>query len=332
MQSMKTIDRVCARAITHQITPEEKEKLDRWLLQSPENQNYFDELAKTWERIPKPDSDFQANTVFEWGRFEQKVMQHSVSNSDRKMVFWRQPSFKMIPRPVLAGLAVLLCILAWQISIGLSPYQTVLSKNGQTTEVTLSDGTRIRLNAGSKLQYPKRFSAKERQVKLTGEAFFQVKQNGKSFVVSTKQARTIVLGTKFDVWARKKGTRVIVTEGSVRLASRKSNQNSVEITQGQMSRIVMKQNPETPVETNTDLYLGWLDGKLIFDKTSLREAIAEIERTYDVSIKLDASLATRLLTAQFKDQSIDTVLAKICLVFNAEYRFESGKYVIRKKQ
>jgi len=331
MQWKKSIEKLCAKAITGQITSQEKERLDQWLQESKENQKYFDELTQVWELVPKPDSDFQANTFFEWNQFERNVMQQSVLLSDRKMVLWRQPAFKRMLRPALAGLAVLLCVLAWQMKVGFSLYQTVLTQNGQTKEVTLTDGTRIRLNAGSKLQYPKHFSAKERQIKLAGEAFIQVTKNSKPFIVETKQARTRVLGTQFNVWARGEETRVIVTEGLVRLSSRKSDQNSVDISPGQMSRVVARQNPEIPIQTNSDLYLGWLDGKLIFEKASLGEAIDEIERMYDVSVRLDTSLSKQLLTAQFNDQSIDTVLTKICLAFNTEYIFESGVYIIQKK-
>lgn len=335
MHFKKNIEKLWFRAITGQISPEEKERLDRWLRESQENQNINDKVMKSWKTSSEPNNLFQADIDHEWNRFEKTVIKRKFSYQKKWSIQTTPFNIKQLQkrwRPIYVGsvvLIIILSVLIWKTEFLKSPYQTILAQNGQIIEKILSDGTLVHLNAGSKLEFRKKFFERERHVKLTGEAYFHVTPNAKSFIVLTNHAQTTVLGTEFNVWSRGEETRVIVKEGIVQLSLKDSDQDHVQIKAGHMSRVIMQQKPEQPIPVNSDHLLGWLEGRLVFEKTPLKEAIPEIERYYNVSIQLDENLKERLLTAQFKDQSIDNVLKKICLAFNSEYQFESGFYTIQ---
>ena len=96
----------------------------------------------------------------------------------------------------------------------------------------------------------------------------------------------------------------------------------------QMSRILGDGLPESPKAVDAEYALGWWEGRLVFKKTSLREIIDELERSFDVSIETDSSLVIETLTATFEDLPLETILASICMTLGVDFRLEDGRYVI----
>jgi transmembrane sensor len=167
-----------------------------------------------------------------------------------------------------------------------------------------------------------------RKVTVNGEAFFDVKHGDKPFVVSTGEARITDLGTRFDVWARDHRTRVVVEEGLVRL-DRSGSEAGVILAKDQISSIADGRVPEAPSTVNAERMLGWLSGRLVFDRTPFSEIIGELERTFNVHVALaDTGLARKTVTADFRNPSLETVLASLCMTMNAKYRVASGHYII----
>jgi transmembrane sensor len=156
-----------------------------------------------------------------------------------------------------------------------------------------------------------------------------VTRDERPFLVITENARTTVLGTEFNVWARNEQTRVIVREGSVRFKSINADDGDVLLLREEMSRITGNQPPQVPKRVDTERLLGWLEGRLVFEKTPLTEILDELERYYDVFIEsADSELAQETLTATFDHLPLETVLSSICLTLGAQYRFEDEKYII----
>lgn len=78
--------------------------------------------------------------------------------------------------------------------------------------------------------------------------------------------------------------------------------------------------------------LGWLKDRLVFEKTSLGEILDELERYYDISVKsMDPELDQKTITATFEDESIETVLASLCLTLNAKFEYDEDIYRIMNK-
>ena len=329
--------KLSVRAITGHITVKEKKALDRWLQQSSEHQEDHRQWVQTWERQRQPPLPFEPDVDAAWQRFEASLSRdenkRSFSNMFMNIDRLLANLFELKYRPALASMAAILIVamglLIWKSSLLRSSYHTVVTRNKQTQEVTLSDGTRVLLNSASRIKYKKTDSAGEREVRLEGEAYFAVTPDERPFYVITQHAKTTVLGTQFNVWARGEETRVIVEEGLVRLSSLILKTVEVEITKGQMSKVIGRSPPQPPTNVDSNYSLGWLRGQLVFEKTPLSEIVNELRRKFDVSIVFaDPSLTHRTMTADFEDATIDEILSSICLTLNIRYMVEKGDYIL----
>lgn len=154
---------------------------------------------------------------------------------------------------------------------------------GKTAKVILDDGTLVTLNAGSQLTFPHHFrEGEQREVKLLGEAFFEVTHNeSRPFIVNTEELQTKVLGTKFNVRCfPKESCQVTLVKGSVLVSH-----------DGQMAYL----NPNETVSLKNEKFLetspadmdhalGWLSGEFYFDGQSLRDIMTEIGRWYNLNV------------------------------------------------
>ena len=333
----KKFFKLCVRALTGQISLKEREILNAWLQQSPENRDYFDRLEKTWSDQKFPTLPFEPDLDKAWLEFEQALK--GASNKRRSFPVlvnigdtlegWFGFNYR---GALITGLA--LCVLVFttlffKTELFRTRYHSVITRNNQTVRLTLIDGSQVRLNNGSSIRYLKKFPDSHREIMLAGEAFFEVSQEERPFSVVTKYAKTTVLGTEFNVWARGEKTRVIVKEGRVRLGSLMADSSHIELTKGQMSQIIGQQPPESPGWVDADYLLGWLSGQLVFRIAPLEEITAELERKYDVSVVLgNSALADMTLTAEFADGSIEEILTSICLTLNIRYTVDSGQYIL----
>ncbi len=153
---------------------------------------------------------------------------------------------------------------------------------GGTYQITLSDGTKVWLNAASTLKYPSRFSGADRAVELSGEAYFSVAENEHMpfKVVSTGQ-EVKVLGTEFNVsaYADDPEIKTTLVTGSVRLDA---NGASLKLMPGEQAVYTAGKLDKTTI--NTDQYTAWKDGRFHFDHTPFHEMINQVARWYDVDI------------------------------------------------
>ncbi len=159
---------------------------------------------------------------------------------------------------------------------------------GQMSEITLPDGTEVWLNSGTTLSYNTDFGKSERNVSLSGEAFFDVTTNGTPFKVKFKQKEIEVLGTQFNVIAYddEKYSTVTLVEGKVNVNSASGN------TFAQLKpaeQIVMDEisNEGTISKVETNFYVSWIEGKIIFSEEKLYDVAQRLERWYNVEIKFE---------------------------------------------
>lgn len=198
-----------------------------------------------------------------------------------------------------------------------------MAANGKKTSFILPDNSEVVLNSGSEIQYKK--SNWDRTVQLDGEAYFKVAK-GKRFEVNTNLGKVGVLGTQFDVKSR--GNRFDVTcfEGRVQV---NYNKYQVLLSGGQsISFEKGKQFKNTVVATKPD----WLNNKIAFDKENLEQVVAEIERNYDVKIKLNLFDTSELFTGKIPSDSLDVALNIIATTYQLKIRKDSSKSIIFEKK
>lgn len=163
-------------------------------------------------------------------------------------------------------------------------YNEIFVPRGGEYSLTLSDGTRVWLNADSKLKYPVVFSDTLRQVELWGEAFFEVNRDEKKrFVVSVEGSKVTVTGTKFNVSAYDSQSflQTTLVEGAVRF---ENGDRQVELKPSQQVSMDRGMNTLHVMEVDINLYTSWVDGIFEFKDTPLLAVVAQLSRWYDADI------------------------------------------------
>lgn len=166
-------------------------------------------------------------------------------------------------------------------------YNTVRVPIGCEYSLTLSDGTRVWLNAGSSLTYPPRFEKGKREVSMTGEVYFDVARDpGRPFTVLAGEVGLTVLGTSFNVMAYADEPRVETTlvEGSVRVAA--AGRETV-LEPGFQAGFDRGGGSLTVRKVDADSFSAWTRGLLVFYDEPLRSICRKLERWYGV--RIDAS-------------------------------------------
>lgn len=165
---------------------------------------------------------------------------------------------------------------------------TIKVPPGQRVEVTLADGTHIWLNARSEFSYPASFNGDKREVRLKGEAFFDVaKSKDKKFIVNTGRCEVEVLGTQFNVEAYNENEfSTALLRGSVKVTDKSQPDESVVL---EPNNAVSLQNGKLKVTPITDLNpYSWKEGLITFKDIRFRDLMKKLEKNYGVRIIIES--------------------------------------------
>lgn len=191
-------------------------------------------------------------------------------------------------------------------------YNDVSCLNGRVSLITLPDGSKVYLHAGSTLRYPNKFRNNERLVELHGEGFFEVESNKEKpfFVQVPDGSRVKAYGTAFNVSAYQTDNEVTVflARGAVDFTAPRLSE-AVVLKPG--IELVYDKDAGTYKKSikNTGEYTDWINGKLVFNKASMVEVVDKLSRHYNVDIKVkDERLNKYFFSATFKDENIYQVL------------------------
>lgn len=171
-------------------------------------------------------------------------------------------------------------------------FNTLIVPYGKRSMLTLSDGTRIWLNSGSKLVYPSHFDKAQREVYLEGQAYFAVTHaENAPFYVHTKDMEVKVLGTEFDVSAYDDDpyTATVLTKGSVELTTQRQalfGSKKAKITPGTRAVFDQQQAVLQTQQVDVKEYVSWKDGSLVLNTAPLAEILRKVSRYYRVEIEL----------------------------------------------
>jgi ferric-dicitrate binding protein FerR (iron transport regulator) len=207
---------------------------------------------------------------------------------------------------------------------------------GKTFKLVLSDGTMVYLNAGSSLRYPVKFLKEtEREVFLEGEAFFDVVKNEITpFVVNANNLNVRVLGTKFNLssYPEEESINTVLVEGSVALYEKNKVFDSENITllePGHKAQWNKRIKNVSIDKVDTEMYIGWIDGKIIFRDTPFKIIRKKLERHYNISIKNNNKiLEEKTYNAKFDIESIEQLLNTLNEIYPIKYTIEKNEIVI----
>jgi ferric-dicitrate binding protein FerR (iron transport regulator) len=187
--------------------------------------------------------------------------------------------------------------------------ETIETVDGQHLAITLPDGSTVNLNAQSTITYHPYWWRFDRKIEFEGEALFSV-EKGKRFRVISNVAKTEVLGTRFNIFARENTYKVTCVEGSVKVVTTKGE------------KVILKPNDKATVQTGGTIIIqnnietlpeiSWKDFSFFFTSVPLSDVFSEIERQYGV--RIDARVDVHALyTGNFsKNQNIEEILGYIC--------------------
>lgn len=207
---------------------------------------------------------------------------------------------------------------------------TVSSLRGQSSKVTMPDGSEVWLNGESSVVYNSNFGNRNRKLALKGEGFFSVKKNTDvPFVVEVGDFRVTALGTGFNVDAYQGADNVIVTleTGKVLIENR---DRRIELIPGQQAHI--SGNKVEVADVDFELYTSWRKGQVVFKDETLLTITNQLEKMYDVKFvyKSDTLKSFRYRGTIRLDYSVLKALEMLKLSTGIIYKVEGSEVILEK--
>lgn len=334
-----------ARYFAGETTPEEAREVEGWATESSSNARLMDELRDVWQASSSTPAPPPVDLDAEWEQLVGRVEAGEASvaaRADRppaasrpsRRVVERAPRLphRSAPNGWIAALALVVCVLCgallaewWTATEPETVLREVITRRGERAHLRLADGTQVTLNVDSKLQLPATLAAGRRHVQLTGEAYFDVAHDpDRPFVVQVGHAVVDVHGTSFGVrsYPDDRRVQVAVTDGLVALRGQQEPERAATVLEpGQLGQLRAGTRTVEAEEVDVQDYVGWREGRLVFDDTPLPEVAAQLERWYDLQVVLQQqNLDSLRLTANLKSKSVRDVLDVITAALGIRYR------------
>lgn len=214
---------------------------------------------------------------------------------------------------------------------------SVVTPRGGTYQITLSDGTKVWLNADSKLEFPSNFENRgQRIVKVVGEAYFEVAKDKKHpFIVETEKQKIEVLGTHFNVNAYKDEENITTTllEGSVKLSLSRSptvgGNNDVLLQPGQQAQNDNKSIRIKKVDVSA--VIAWTRGDFVFPDEELTSIMRKLSRWYGIEVEYrNAPEYLRFDAIISRSNNLSAILNIIQNTDKVKFRIEGRKVIVTK--
>ena len=281
---------------------EDHQSWSDWQVQHPEKQNSIEEAKQIVRALASaPTIPFPLTEKTEvWEKIHQSIRQTNHTPIRISHAFFRWS---------IAAAAVL----ALTIWINTSKGEKHVAWQGEQIKVELPGSSHVTVNAGSSVSFKKNFNT-NRRIRLEGEAFFEV-EPGSTFSVITDHGSVSVLGTSFNVVSREGRFEVTCYTGKVKVEN-EQDQEAL-ITAGE--KITQKGTSlqkETVAEAASPL---WLEGKFIFDNAPLRQVADELERQFDIQIRMNRRLHEKRFTGSFEKGDVEKALYVVTWPLHLRY-------------
>ncbi len=317
------IDELLAKQLAGEAEPDEARTVETWLRESEANQEYFDGLQQLWQQVPKARA--QPTRVVDMETALRKVkaqIQESPIPRARivPMRFWMQAA---------AAVLVLVVAAVWFFRTPQPSQPLQIAATDTTLTDTLTDGSVVVLNRNSGLRIAENFNRKERRMRLSGEAYFQVAHDTtRAFVVEVGSLEVQVMGTAFNVDGHSDLNNVTVTVNTGKVRLRTATQTEL-LTAGQQAVYENTTGKITRLTQADPNVLAYKNRRFVFDGVPLREVVQQLSDVYDIDISLkNKALENCPLTAPFDNLALDEVLNIIALSFDLTIERSNGKVVL----
>lgn len=325
--SPENIDDLIAKVLAGEASREEVDLLEGWMDEAPDNKLYFEQTQNLFAQIDGFKVEHKVNTAKAWEKLNTRI-----SESETKVIpLFKRPNSLRIAASIIL-LAVLGLILNYVFDNNTSE-PVMLSAKTKVLEQKLPDGSTVTLNKNTEIAYVVN-KKNVRQVKLKGEAYFEVVHNEKvPFEITIDDVVIKDIGTAFNVKALP-GSNVIevwVESGEVQFYSESSKGLTLVKGEKALYDKITKQFTKSipnPVE-NTISYKSRI---FQFKESTLREVLAQVNEVYGTSIRLsDERLGNCRVTTLFNNEDLETLLSIIAETLDLEIE-KSGDVILLKGQ
>jgi transmembrane sensor len=307
---------------------EQTDLLNRFLAEDISN------TGKQWKELSIMRSEKEINVDKAWNNVYSKL------NVNELRAFKKTVGISLMPGTLMRFAAVALIVL----SLGyagvylnntgvLSKKITVITGNDQKNLlIELPDGSKLFLNRNTEFSYRANFGKHKRDVRLTGEAFFEISADAsKPFIIDAGNAMVKVIGTSFNVITEnsESAVEVFVKTGRVMLSDN-SGSKSVVLDPEFIGTMDLKNYEK--IQNKNPNYLSWNTGLLVYNGQKLDIVFDDLKRVYDMDIVADdPSILDNTWTSPIDNQKQDTIIRLICASFNLSYTKDGSVYHLSKK-
>jgi transmembrane sensor len=290
--------------------------------------------GKIWKEMRNMSSEKEINVEKAWNNVLSRLNENGIKPEN---TFSRITSVRTSFVRIAAMIIILLSVGSGALYLNnhgyLSKKMIVNTMNDQKNLlVTFPDGSRIYLNRNTELSYRANFGKYRRQVKLTGEAFFEISpEPSKPFITYAGNAKVKVIGTSFNVITKNANSEVevFVKTGQV-LLSDNSGSQSIVLDPGFIGTMDSKKPGK--VQNNNPNYLSWNTGLLFYNGQKLDVVFKDLKRVYNMDIIVDdPAFLEYTWTSPIDNQPQDTIIRLICASFNLSYIKDGSVYHLLKK-
>ncbi|WP_313268364.1 FecR domain-containing protein [Sphingobacterium sp.] len=315
---------------------EENDRIDAWLMADEEHRHYLLQLKAEWKHLHEPAINIdRLNRTKIWERIQERIVPvvRTISFERRRFLWLGSVAAILIFMLGLVGAYFIQGNIALKKS--LEEHTIVYTAPGQKSSITLPDGSKAWLNAGTRLTYTQAFNQYDRKVELEGEAFFDVvKKENLPFVVQTSHLDVVVKGTAFDVSAYPDDTKIEVSllRGKVAINDKEgklvgellpNNWIQLDKTTGKYTRVGQKDAVQ---------YSMWKSEELDFENEPLDLVLKKLERWYGVDIDWKGLDTGRRYTFKVKTESLREILELINVITPIHYKIAGKSVVIVSKK
>ncbi|WPP49761.1 FecR family protein [Catalinimonas niigatensis] len=321
------------RYVQGKCNPEEIVLLKNWI-RTEEGERILEEFIEAQWKLPDEHTTVESNLLFE-------KIQQNISKKNDQVWNERFVPYAHIGKYAASLIFIILSTLFLFHYLNREEPQprevsllTKETQKGQKRTLNLTDGTRVVLNAESKLTFPEHFSDTLRVVYLSGEAFFEVEEDkNRPFVVQTSNIHIQVLGTSFNLHAYEEDslTQVALLEGKVSVQSAQENNGkfAMELTPGEMSSYHKSGRNFTKDTFDIKAMSGWKDGILYFKDADYDKITRTLERWYGVEFTYKGNgKPIWRYNGEFDDQSLEYVLESISYACKFSYALKDTQVII----
>lgn len=209
-------------------------------------------------------------------------------------------------------------------------YNTIIVPRFGEFSVILSDGTRVKLNSESELKYPTVFSGAQREVFLTGEAYFEVSKSNHPFIVHNYNAQIKVYGTSFNINSyNPEQIHVVLIRGEIGVSN--NSQPEILLLPNQLAQIDRQNGITIRKNINPDYYTAWQNGYFAFERERLEDILKTLARWYNFEVLYARpELKDVLFTASIKrDHPLKDILQQFQNTGSLSYRINGNQIIIQ---